>query len=132
MARKKPTKAAVQVPGIDWDEVYPGGFDHRDEANALIALAVRNGPIEDLHAGKWSPLLEDKTLSRITDEEMKALMINATEHLAKLLRMRDEEPGRYREYVRAYGSMYCRSWERDRQRPPKKATDGSTAAENAT
>src|SRR5580700_1528204 len=55
------------------DEAYPGGFNDRDEANALIAMAVRNGPIEDLHAGRSSTLLEDDTLSRITDEEIKIL-----------------------------------------------------------
>lgn len=38
------------------DDLYVGGFNHRDEANALIAMAVRNGPIENLHAGRTSPL----------------------------------------------------------------------------
>jgi len=93
--------------------MYPGGFNHRDEANVLIAMAVRNGPIEDLHAGKWSALLEDKTLSRITDEEMKTIMIAATEVLAKLLRLRAEDPDEYRRRVQEFGKMYCRSWERD-------------------
>src|SRR5262249_46386211 len=44
----------------------PYGFAIRDEANALVAWAFRNGPIEDLHAGRYSELLEDSTLSRIT------------------------------------------------------------------
>src|ERR1044072_2130071 len=46
---------------------FPGGFTLRDEANAIVACAFRNGPLEDLHAGKYSELLEDRTLSRITD-----------------------------------------------------------------
>jgi hypothetical protein len=33
------------------ERAFPGGFDHRDEANAIIAMAVRNGPLENLHAG---------------------------------------------------------------------------------
>ena len=103
-----------ELPVTDeWEQIYPGGFNHRDEANALICLAVRNGPIEGLHAGKHSPLLEDPSLSRITDEEMKAIMINATFHLAKLLRLRDSDPVAYQEKIRTFGGMYCRKWERE-------------------
>jgi len=113
MARTKKTPSAVPTPAGGWDKIYPGGFNHRDEANVLIALAVRNGPIEDLHAGKPSALLEDNTLSRITDEEMKAIMISATQQLAKLLRMRDSNPEGYQQQIRTFGSVYCRSWERE-------------------
>jgi len=91
---------------------YPGGFSLRDEANALIACAVRNGPIENLHAGKYSPLLEDPSLSRITDAEMKQIMLNATETLARLLTLREEDPKSYSRMLRAYGKMYCHFWER--------------------
>ena len=70
------------------------GRQRRDGISRVGILKVREGSVE------------------IVNAEMKALMINATEHLAKLLRMRDQEPDRYREYVRAYGSMYCRSWDR--------------------
>lgn len=38
---------------------FPNGFTIRDEANALVAAAFRNGPIENLHAGEWSELLEN-------------------------------------------------------------------------
>ena len=31
---------------------FPDGFTLRDEANAIVAVAFRNGPLEDLHAGK--------------------------------------------------------------------------------
>lgn len=51
-------------------------------------MAFRNGPIKDLHAGEWSELLSDPELSRITDDEMKTLMINASEHVAKLLELK--------------------------------------------
>lgn len=92
---------------------YPGGFTIRDEANALIALAVRNGPIEALHAGKHSALLDDDSLSRITDAEMKVLMLNATRMLAKLLGLRETHPELYHQYLREYGRAYCRFWERE-------------------
>ncbi len=92
---------------------FPGGFTHRDEANALIALAVRNGPIEDLHAGKYSEWLMDNSLSRITDEEMKTLMLFGTRKLAMLLALRDDKPDVYRRLVQGYGSIYCSLWERN-------------------
>src|SRR5947209_4002632 len=41
---------------------FPSGFTVRDEANAIVAHAFRNGPIEDLHAGKYSELLSDASL----------------------------------------------------------------------
>jgi hypothetical protein len=113
MAHTEPTKPSTLQGAVEWDKIFPGGFNHRDEANALIALAVRNGPIEDLHAGKSSALLDDKTLSRITDAEMKARMINATFHLAKLLRLRDSDPVAYQQKIRTSGPMYCRNWERE-------------------
>lgn len=28
------------------EQAFTGGFDRRDEANALVAMAVRNGPLE--------------------------------------------------------------------------------------
>jgi hypothetical protein len=91
---------------------FPGGFTIRDEANALTAYAFRNGPLEALHAGKPSPLLDDPTLSRITDSEIKELMINASTTLAGALALRDSDPERYRRFVQGYGLDFCRSWER--------------------
>ena len=44
----------------------PSDFTLRDEVNALVAWAFRNGPFEKLHIGKWSPFLEDPSLSRVT------------------------------------------------------------------
>ena len=88
------------------------GFTLRDEANAIVALAFRNGPIEDLHAGESSELLENPELSRITDDEMKALMINACEHVAKLLELKETDPEEYYRQMLSYNHMYCRRWER--------------------
>lgn len=91
---------------------FPGGFTLRDEANALTAYAFRNGPLEQLHAGKSSSLLNDPDLSRVTDAEMKQLMINASATLAKVLALRDRDPERYRRFVQGYGLRFCRAWDR--------------------
>jgi hypothetical protein len=100
------------VPEDRLSTAFPGGFSIRDEANALTAYAFRNGPLEELHAGASSPLLTDPGLSRLTDNEMKDLMINALTTLAGALALRDSDPERYRRFVQGYGLDFCRSWER--------------------
>ncbi|MEM7625859.1 MAG: hypothetical protein AAF333_09530 [Planctomycetota bacterium] len=87
-------------------------FTLRDEANALVASAFRNGPIEDLHAGKHSALLEVDSLSRITDDEMKAIMLAACRQLAKLLELKESDPVAYYDKIVRHGWSYCREWER--------------------
>lgn len=88
-------------------------FTVRDEANALTALAFRNGFIEELHAGQPSPLLEQPGLSRITDAEMKKIMIEASEKLARMLALKRDDPDRYEAAIRDYHERYCRNWKRD-------------------
>ena len=118
----KLNKAQMAVPGIFTPEqragadprlpLPPGGkFSYRDQANVLALLAFRNGPIEDLHAGKYSPLLEDPELSRITDEEMKTLMIDASAKLAELLALRDNDPDDFARLL-AVNWRQVRNWER--------------------
>ena len=90
----------------------PGGkFTRRDQANVLTLLAFRNGPIEDLHAGKYSPMLEDPELSRITDEEMKTIMINASAEMAELLALRDDDPDGFAQLLTETWRQ-VRAWER--------------------
>jgi hypothetical protein len=91
---------------------FPGGFTVRDEANAIVAYAFRNGPLEDLHAGTWSELLNDKSLTRITDQEMKELMLFACEHVERILRLKESDPQEYDLFVKSYNFRYCRQWER--------------------
>ncbi len=93
-------------------QLFPDGFTLRDEANAIVAIAFRNGPIEDLHAGKWSELLSNLELSRITDDEMKTLMVNASEQVAKLLKLKEVAPQEYYRQMLSFNRMYCRRWER--------------------
>lgn len=101
-----------ELPPEILSQAFPGGFTIRDEANALAAYAFRNGTLENLHAGKSSPLTDDASFSRITEAEMKELMIEASEKLAWLLRMREAEPETYKRFVQGYGFMYCRAWNR--------------------
>jgi hypothetical protein len=88
-------------------------FTLRDEANALTAYAFRNGSLEDLHAGKDSPLLKDAGLSRITDDEMKRLMIEASEKLAEMLLLKQQNPVEYETWLRSYHWRFCRKWQRE-------------------
>jgi len=39
-----------ELPPEVLEQCFPGGFTLRDEANAIVAWAFRNGPLEDLHA----------------------------------------------------------------------------------
>ena len=85
-----------------------GNFTIRDEANALTAVAFRSGFIEELHAGKRSPLLEQPGYSRITDDEMRRLMIEASEKLARMLRLKRSHPRKYEAEIRRCHESYCR------------------------
>ncbi|MBL9171768.1 MAG: hypothetical protein JNN07_28825 [Verrucomicrobiales bacterium] len=87
-------------------------FTLRDEANALTAFAFRNGYIEELHAGKALPLDYLTGFSRISDMEMKRLMIEASKRIAEFLGMRMSEPEKYNAFVRRYNQDYCRGWKR--------------------
>jgi len=84
----------------------------REEANALTCIAFRNGFIEDLHAGKHSELLEKPGLSRITDAEMKKLMIGASAKLAELLAMKETNPEKYWKQIEFFNNTYCKHWEK--------------------
>lgn len=84
----------------------------REEANALTCCAFRNGYIEELHAGKHSKLLEKPGLSRITDDEMKKLMIAASAKLAELLAMKEKEPEKYWKLILFVHKNYSARWEK--------------------
>jgi hypothetical protein len=82
-------------------------FTLRDEANAICAYAFRNGPIEDIHAS-----VDSDRRPRITDPEMKEVMIDASSKLAKLLEMKAADPRGYRDFLKDYHHIYCWKWER--------------------
>lgn len=94
------------------DNLQDRNFTLRDEANAIVAWAFRNGPLEDLHAGQHSALLEDSNLSRISDDEMKSLMINACQQMAKILELKEADPAEYARKIKLMHANYCQGWER--------------------
>ena len=56
------------------------------EAKALVALAFRNGPIEDLHAGNPCSVSSGRPeVSHISDDEMKVVMKSAVDAMYRLL-----------------------------------------------
>lgn len=100
--------------------------DLASEAKALVALAFRNGPVENLHAGKPCPACSGQPgISHITDEEMKGLMKSAVDALYRLLWLREYDRRSYNENL-ALGRRYTAHWEDPelkkpaRQRPPLK------------
>ena len=81
------------------------------EAKALVALAFRNGPIEDVHAGKPCTVCNgNQEISHISDEEMKAIMKSAVNTLYRLLWQRDRDPMAYQENL-ALGRRYTSHWD---------------------
>jgi hypothetical protein len=58
-------------------------------------------------------LLEQPGFSRISDEEMQKLMIDASAKLTEMLRLKREKPAEYGMFIRRYQRNYCRKWKRD-------------------
>jgi hypothetical protein len=81
------------------------------EAKALVALAFRNGPIEDLHAGRSCTVCNgNREISHITDEEMKAIMKSAVDTIYRLLWLRDFDPAAYNEKL-TLGRRFTLHWD---------------------
>lgn len=81
------------------------------EAKAMVALAFRNGPIEDLHAGRPCTVCSgNPETSHISDEELKAIMKSAVNTLYRLLWQRDHDPVAYNENL-ALGRRYTLNWD---------------------
>ncbi|MFB3893593.1 MAG: hypothetical protein ACE15C_16390 [Phycisphaerae bacterium] len=93
---------ALDMPRSIQGIVPPREFTLRDEANAICAYAFRNDPLfEAIHEE-----------NRITDAEMKTLMVSASAHLAKLMAMKQESPEKYDRFIREYHGKFCLNWER--------------------
>ena len=81
------------------------------EAKAIVALAFRNGPIEDIHAGRPCPTCSDQVgYSRITDAEMKGIMRNAVNRLYAPLLLKSSDPDKYESKIR-FGERYTANWD---------------------
>ncbi len=93
------------------------------EAKALVALAFRNGPIEDLHAGRPCTICSgDREISHINDEEMKAIMKSAVNTVYRLLWLRESDPVAYKEKL-ALGRRFTLRWDDPELKEP--ASKGS-------
>lgn len=81
------------------------------ESQAVVALAFRNGPIEDVHAGRDCPTCSEKAeYSRITDAEMKLIMKKAVDTVYALLWIRTHCPSVYQHVIRV-GNHYTHGWD---------------------
>jgi hypothetical protein len=81
------------------------------EAKAIVALAIRNGPIEQIHAGMPCPTCAGQSgFSRITDDEIKLITKNAVDHVYALLVLKTEQPGEYESKIR-FGERYTTKWD---------------------
>jgi hypothetical protein len=86
-------------------------LDLATEAKALVALAFRNGPLENLHAGTPCAVCSGRPdVSHISDEEMNAVMKSAVNALYRLLWQRDYDPTAYSENL-ALGRRYTTHWD---------------------
>ena len=88
---------------------------HRDqlakEAKAIVALAFRNGLIENVHAGKPCPVCEGKSeFSHISDREMRLIMKNAVDQVYALLCLKKEDPAGYRLRI-SFAQQYTTRWD---------------------
>jgi len=81
------------------------------EAKSLVALAFRNGPIEDVHAGVECPTCAGKSeYSHITQAEMKNIMKQAVDTVYRLLWLKQNDPQKY-EATLEFGNRYSRFWD---------------------
>lgn len=81
------------------------------EARALVALAFRNGPIEDVHAGFPCPTCAGESrYSRISDSEMRTIMKTAVNRMYTLLLCKATKPAEFEALMR-YGSLFTRQWD---------------------
>jgi hypothetical protein len=81
------------------------------EAKALVALAFRNGPIENVHAGKACPTCHGKQeYSHITQAEMRQIMKAAVDHLYTFMVLKERDHTAY-ETLLQLGERYTTAWD---------------------
>jgi hypothetical protein len=81
------------------------------EAKAIVALAFRNGPIENLHAGKLCPTCAGQSgYSHVTDDQMKTIMKSAVNRIYALLRLKSGDPVGYSAQIE-FGARYTAAWD---------------------
>ncbi len=87
------------------------------EAKALVLLAFRNGPIENVHSGKICPTCNGHPeYCHITNPEMKEIMKAAVDMMATLLTIRETDPEEYATQI-VYAWDFVRQWDRPKPVP---------------
>ena len=81
------------------------------EAKALVVMAFRNGPIENVHAGNICPTCHGKAeYSHITQAEMREIMKSAVDHLYTFLVLKQSDHAAY-EALLSLGERYTTAWD---------------------
>lgn len=81
------------------------------EAMALVALAFRNGPIENVHAGKVCPTCDgNPEYSHITQDEMRTIMKAAVDRMYTYLLLKENDETAY-EALLSFGARYTKAWD---------------------
>ena len=81
------------------------------EAKALVALAFRNGPIENVHAGKTCPTCHGKAeYSHITQGEMRRIMKAAVNQVYTFLVLKERDAKAYQALL-SLGERYTTAWD---------------------
>jgi hypothetical protein len=81
------------------------------EAKAIVALAFRNGPIENVHAGKVCPTCDGNPgYSRITQEEMRSILKSAVDRIYTYLLLKENDKPAYDKLL-SIGEKYTRAWD---------------------
>ena len=89
----------------------PASGGGRTGSKALVALAFRNGPIEDVHAGKVCPTCDgNPEYSHITQDEMQAIMKAAVDRMYTYLLLKENDEAAY-EALLSFGAKYTRAWD---------------------
>lgn len=92
------------------------------EAKSIVALAFRNGPIEDVHAGiECEHCAGKREYSHITQHEMKAIMKFAVDKVYALLWIRSHSPDVFLPVIKA-GALYTSTWDLPRTAEKKSST----------
>jgi hypothetical protein len=90
---------------------YQQGRQTVQEAKAIVALAIRNGPIEDLHAGRSCPTCHGELgYSRLSQEDIRQIMKSAVNCVYRLLVLRGSDHDKYDKEI-AFGLEYTTNWD---------------------
>lgn len=81
------------------------------EAKGIVAMAFRNGPLENVHAGATCPTCSGKPeYSHITQAEMRQIMKHAVDMMYAFLWLRENDLPGYMAMA-GLGANYTHSWD---------------------